>query len=132
MKKDHGLGFVVGYQSEPLVLVAGDGEEFAAAAVDSLRRRRGLPVLPRTPPPLPSPRPSPVPPPTAHAAPISSTSSLRPAASRRQDPGPPRRCSARRSLAEWRRSLRAAPPLPPATQAARYAASISEERRISG
>jgi hypothetical protein len=35
-------------------------------------------------------------------------------------------------LAEWRRTLRAAPPLPPATQAARYAASISEEGRISG
>lgn len=81
-------------------------------AVGSCRRRPlplsdaggGLPVLPRTPPPLPypprpplPPSPSPVPPPTAHAAPISSTSSLRPAAIRRQDPGPPRRCRARRS-----------------------------------
>uniref|UniRef100_A0A0E0BMC0 Uncharacterized protein n=1 Tax=Oryza glumipatula TaxID=40148 RepID=A0A0E0BMC0_9ORYZ len=35
-------------------------------------------------------------------------------------------------LAEWRCCLRAAPPLPLATQAARYAASISEEGRISG
>uniref|UniRef100_A0A0E0J5F5 Uncharacterized protein n=1 Tax=Oryza nivara TaxID=4536 RepID=A0A0E0J5F5_ORYNI len=83
-EKRPGLGFVVGYQSEPLVLVAGNGEEFAAAAAAAagslsypgpchrshLFRCHHLHQLLMRPP---------------------SPSSLRPVSSRRQDPGPPRR-----------------------------------------